>query len=46
MLLGNIALRFKDEKVVLEWDPKTMTFPNFHEADPFVHKEYRQGWSL
>lgn len=46
MLLGNIALRFKDEKVVLEWDPETMTFPNFPEANPYVHKEYRPGWSL
>jgi predicted dehydrogenase len=46
MLLGNIALRFKDDKVVLKWDPVKMEFPNFAEANPFVHKEYRLGWSL
>ncbi len=46
MLLGNVALRMKDSKVVLEWDPVKMEFPNLPEANPFVHKEYRQGWSL
>ncbi|MCJ7588320.1 MAG: Gfo/Idh/MocA family oxidoreductase [Candidatus Aminicenantes bacterium] len=46
MLLGNIALRFKDAKVVLEWDSEKMVFPNFPEANPFVHKDYRSGWSL
>ena len=46
MLLGNVALRFKDAKVVLEWDPVKMEFSNFPEANPFVHKEYRMGWSL
>jgi len=46
MLLGNIALRFKDSKVVLDWDSEKMVFPNFPEANPFVHKEYRSSWSL
>jgi predicted dehydrogenase len=46
MLLGNIALRFKDEKVVLQWDPVKMEFPNVPEANKFIHKDYRQGWSL
>jgi len=46
MLLGNIALRYKDAKAVLEWDPVKMEFPNFPEANKYVHKEYRQGWSL
>ncbi|MBN2206563.1 MAG: Gfo/Idh/MocA family oxidoreductase [Candidatus Aminicenantes bacterium] len=46
MLLGNIALRFKDEKVVLAWDSENMRFPNVPAADPFVHKGYRSGWSL
>lgn len=46
MLLGNIALRFKDEKVVLEWDSANLRFPNVPAADPFVHKDYRPGWSL
>lgn len=46
MLLGNVALRFKDSKTVLQWDPVKMEFPNLPEANPFVHKNYRIGWSL
>jgi predicted dehydrogenase len=46
MLLGNIALRMKDSKTVLEWDAEKMEFPNFPEANQYVHKEYRAGWSL
>ena len=46
MLLGNAALRFKDAKTVMQWDPVKMEFPNLPEANPFVHKEYRAGWSL
>jgi len=46
MLLGNVALRFKDAKVALQWDPVKMEFPNLPEANPFVHKECRMGWSL
>ncbi len=46
MLLGNIALRFKEAKTILQWDPVKMEFPNFPDANPFVHKEYRMGWSL
>jgi hypothetical protein len=46
MLLGIIALRFKDDKVALRWDPVKMEFPNHPEANPFVHGTYRQGWSL
>ncbi|MDZ7317066.1 MAG: Gfo/Idh/MocA family oxidoreductase [candidate division KSB1 bacterium] len=43
VLLGVLALRF-DKKLI--WDPETMRFPNCQEADAFVHKEYRAGWSL
>jgi predicted dehydrogenase len=46
MLLGNVALRFKDSKLALRWDPVKMEFPNLPEANPFVHKDYRMGWSL
>jgi hypothetical protein len=46
MLLANIALRFKDSKIALKWDPVKMEFPNLPEANPFVHKAYRTGWSL
>jgi len=46
MLLGNIAMRFRDSKAILQWDPVKMEFPNLAEANPFVHKNYRLGWSL
>lgn len=46
MLLGNIALRFKDDNVVLEWDSQNFQFTNLPEANEFLHKEYRSGWEL
>jgi hypothetical protein len=46
MLLGNIAMRTAESKTVLEWDPVKMEFPNLPEANQYVHKEYRKGWSL
>ncbi len=46
MLLGNIAVRMQAAKTVLEWDPEKMEFPNLPEANQFIHKEYRAGWSL
>ncbi len=46
MLLGNIALRFKDDNVVLEWDSENFKFTNVPEANQYLHKEYRSGWEL
>jgi hypothetical protein len=46
MLLGNIALKMKEFKTVLEWDGTKMEITNFPEANKFLHTEYRQGWSL
>jgi predicted dehydrogenase len=46
MLLGNVALRMKDSKTVLQWDGEKMEVTNLPEANQFIHKEYRQGWSL
>jgi len=46
MLLGNVALRMKDEKTVLQWDADKMEVTNLPEANKYLHKEYRQGWSL
>jgi predicted dehydrogenase len=46
MLLGNIALRMADKNVILKYDSKNMTFPNLPEADQFLSREYRPGWSL
>jgi hypothetical protein len=30
----------------LYWDAENMRFPNFPEADQFLHRKYRNGWSL
>ena len=46
MLLGNVALRMKDAKTVLQWDAVNMQVTNLPEANQFIHKEYRAGWSL
>jgi hypothetical protein len=46
MLLGNVALRMKDAKTALQWDGVKMEFPNQPEANAWIHKAYRQGWSL
>jgi hypothetical protein len=31
---------------VLEWDGEKMQVTNLPEANKYIHKEYRQGWSL
>jgi predicted dehydrogenase len=46
MLLGNVAIKAQEQKIVLEWDPVKMEFPNYPEANQYLHFEYRQGWSL
>lgn len=46
MLLGNIAIRMQDKNTILEWDSEKMEFKNLPEANKFVHKEYRNGWTL
>jgi len=46
MLLGCIALRVKDNNMVLDWDGKKGQFTNHDEANAFIHKEYRDGWTL
>jgi hypothetical protein len=43
VLLGNVAIR---TGVKLHWDSENMRFPNFPEADRFLHRQYREGWSL
>ncbi len=44
VLLGNIALRFPDKK--LKWDGKNMKFTNLAEANKYLSREYRTGWTL
>ena len=41
--LGNVAYRAGKK---LEWDPVGMRFPNAPDAERFLRREYRPGWSL
>jgi predicted dehydrogenase len=43
ILLGNIAARAKRR---LEWDGPAMRVKNMPEADRFLRRKYRDGWSL
>lgn len=43
-LLGIIAIRFPGETLL--WDEKNGRFTNISEANQFLRKQYRQGWSL
>jgi predicted dehydrogenase len=54
VLMGNLAIRsynlrtdkgFTGRKKLL-WDAKNMKITNFDEANQFVKREYRPGWSL
>ena len=46
MLLGNIAVRMAPKNVILKYDAEKMTFTNMPEADQYLTKAYRPGWSL
>jgi predicted dehydrogenase len=43
VLLGNVALQ---SATPIEWDRNQMRVTNVPEANRFVRREYRQGWSL
>lgn len=43
VLLGNVAYRAGRK---LEWDAANMKFPNAPEADKYLQREYRAGWTL
>jgi predicted dehydrogenase len=43
VLLGNIALRTGEK---LYWNSEKMKFTNSSEANQFLHRQYREGWSL
>jgi predicted dehydrogenase len=43
VLLGNISIRTGKK---LRWNSKEMKFPNAPEAEAFLHREYRKGWTL
>ena len=42
-LLGNVAYRVGKK---LEWDPVHLKAKNSREADRYIRKEYRRGWTL
>ena len=44
MLLGVVALYAPNK--VLRWDSANMTFTNAPELNPYVRREYRDGWTL
>ncbi len=43
VLLGNVALRAKQK---IEWDSVNVKVTNMPEANQFVRREYRTGWTL
>jgi hypothetical protein len=43
VLLGNAAIRSGKK---LLWDAENLTFRNAPEADQYLRREYRQGWTL
>ena len=50
VLLGNVALRsqLRDDMTRhrLDWDSEKLQFTNLPEANQFLRREYRQGWTL
>ena len=44
LALGALASRFPNQK--LKYDSKSMTFPDFPEANQWVRTEYRNGWQV
>ena len=50
VLLGNVALRVKLREALtrykLLWDPVAFKFTNLDEANSYLKRDYRSGWSL
>ena len=44
VLMGNMAVRFPDRRLL--WDGENMKITNCPEADAFVRRRYREGWTL
>jgi predicted dehydrogenase len=42
--LGNVAARFPGKK--LEWDAENLRITNLEEANQWLTREYREGWSV
>ena len=50
VLLGNVALRvqLRDDLTLckLEWDPSDFKIKNLDEANKYLKRNYRAGWTL
>lgn len=50
VLLGNVGLRtqLREDLTLyrLLWDPVNLKFTNLEDANRFIRREYRSGWSL
>jgi hypothetical protein len=44
VLMGNLAVRFPNQQLL--WDGENTVFTNHKEANEFVHRKYREGWTL
>ena len=44
VLMGNLAIRFPDRKLL--WDGEKMQVTNDKAANAFVHRQYREGYTL
>jgi hypothetical protein len=44
VLIGNLAVRNAGKK--LQWDSINLKVTNAPEADPFIKRQYRKGWTL
>lgn len=44
VLLGNLAVRYPDQRLL--WDGPNMKVTNDEDADAYVRRKYRAGWSL
>ncbi len=42
--MGNLAIRFPGRQ--LQWDGEKMQVTNDQEANAYVRRQYRKGWSL
>ena len=43
LLLGNVAMRAGRK---IDWDSASLSVTNYPEANKFLRREYRSGWSL
>jgi predicted dehydrogenase len=44
VLMGNLAVRFPDRRLL--WDGERMEVTNDRDANAYVRRQYRQGWTL